>query len=91
MPYPISGSENDLVVGGDMRLDIHGFHPLAARVCASPSASSFAWLLLAVYAYLNAGTPMITNYHEVQFQLLVADALLDGRLRVLDLTEGGTS
>jgi hypothetical protein len=87
-PHPVSESgKEDLVAGSDMRLDVYGLHPLVARVCASPTASNFAWMLLAVYAYLNASTGMISNYHEVQFQLLVADALLDGRLRVLDLPE----
>lgn len=87
-PHEISAdSKEDLIAGGDQRVDIYGAHPLVEQACASPTASNFAWVLLAVYAFLNAGTTMISNYHEVQFQLLVADALLDGRLRVLDLVE----
>lgn len=82
-------SEGDLIAGGDLRIDINGAHPLIEQICATPTASNFAWALLAVYAFLNAGTTMISNHHEVQFQLLVADALLDGRLRVLELVEKG--
>jgi hypothetical protein len=89
-PHEVStDSKGDLMAGGDLRIDIYGAHPLVEQVCASPTASNFAWVLLAVYAHLNAGTSMISNYHEVQFQLIVADALLDGRLRVLDLAEKG--
>lgn len=90
-PHEVNADSNgDLISGGDMRVDIYGNHPLVEQACASPIASNFSWVLLAIYAYLNAGTTLISNYHEVQFQLLVADALLDGRLRVLELAgEGG--
>jgi hypothetical protein len=88
-PHEVNADgKGDLFAGGDMRVDIYGAHPLVARVCNSPTASNFAWLLLAVYAHLNSGTSVISNAHEVQFQLLVADALVDGRLRVLELVEG---
>lgn len=87
-PHEVStDSKGDLIAGGDMRVDIYGKHPLVEHACASPTASSFAWVLLAVYAFLNAGDTGISNYHEVQFQMLVADALLDGRLRVLELAD----
>lgn len=83
--HPVSTEPNDeWIAGGDLRTDIYGAHPLVEQVCASPIASNLAWMLLAVYAHINAGTgPMIRNEHELQFQLIVADALLDGRLRVL--------
>jgi hypothetical protein len=80
-------SKGDLMAGGDLRVDVNGAHPLVERACASPTASNFAWVLLAIYAFLNAGNTGISNHHEVQFQMLVADALLDGRLRVLALVE----
>jgi hypothetical protein len=87
-PHQVNEDGNgDLIAGGDMRIDIYGAHPLIEQVCASPTASNFGWVLLAVYAFLNAGTTLISNFHEVQFQLIVADALLDGRLRVLELVE----
>jgi hypothetical protein len=86
-----TNGDEDLIAGADLRVDIYGAHPLVARVCASPTASNFAWILLAVYAHLNAGTGLITNQHEVQFQLNVTDALLDGRLRVLELLVVGAT
>ncbi len=76
-----------LVAGSDLRIDLREFHPLIERVSSSPTAANLAWVLLAVYAHLNAGASIIRNDHELQFQLAVADALVDGRLRVLDMLD----
>ncbi|MCB9700895.1 MAG: hypothetical protein H6711_03260 [Myxococcales bacterium] len=44
---------------------------------------ALAWLILAVYAEINALLEEVTNSHERDFQLRVADALAAGELRPL--------
>jgi hypothetical protein len=70
-----------LVDGGDGRLNLSEAHPLVARAMASPTAENLAWLLLAMYAHLNATSGVISNSDEARFHVIVGEALLDGRLQ----------
>lgn len=74
--------EGTLFEGADHRLEIDATRPIVLRAIHEPSASHFAWLLLAVYAHLNTVTVSITNAHEQEFQRRVAAALLEGRLQL---------
>jgi hypothetical protein len=72
----------DLVAGDDRRLDAHGGHPLIEEALRGgpDSDRAHAWLLLAIYAHLNAALHPVTNDHEKSFQLAVLQALQRGEL-----------
>jgi hypothetical protein len=71
-----------MIDGNDQRLDLDAGRPMVMRMLLEPSASNLAWLLLAVYAYLNEVTLAITNAHEQEFQRRVTAALLAGTLEL---------
>lgn len=50
---------------------------------AAPTAENLAWLLLAIYAHINATSGLIGNRHEARFQVIIGEALRAGRLHVL--------
>ncbi|HVH99412.1 MAG TPA: hypothetical protein VM869_11890, partial [Enhygromyxa sp.] len=72
-----------LLEGGDGRIDLWLEHPLVARAMAAPTADNLAWLLLAIYAHINALSGTIGNAHEARFHLILGEALRDGRLQIL--------
>ncbi len=65
---------------GEIKLSLARTHPLVKRVqqAEEPDSESFAWLLLAVFAELNARLESVTNEHELAFQRRVADWLESG-------------
>ncbi|MFO7567105.1 MAG: hypothetical protein R6X02_30955 [Enhygromyxa sp.] len=72
-----------LLYGADARVDLWAEHPLVARILARPSAEDLAWLLLAIYAHINAASGSVSNNDEARFHLIVGEALAEGRLRLL--------
>lgn len=72
-----------LLYGGDGRVDLYMEHPLIARAMATPSGENLAWLLLAIYAHINAASGLVSNADEARFHLIVGEALTSGRLLVL--------
>ncbi|PRP97873.1 hypothetical protein ENSA5_31060 [Enhygromyxa salina] len=86
-PHELVGG--GLIEGGDTRVAVYGADPLVLRAINSPTAANFAWLMLAVYAHLNAVTGLITNEHEAQFQLIIGEALTEGRLKPLERVARG--
>ncbi|EDM81629.1 hypothetical protein PPSIR1_21969 [Plesiocystis pacifica SIR-1] len=80
---PTPNFNRQVVEGNDKRVDVHSLDPIAERVRHRPTSENLAWVLLAIYAHLNAVTGRITNSHEAQFQRAIADALCDDSLVVL--------
>jgi hypothetical protein len=76
-------SGGGMLYGGDGRIDLTTEHPLVAQAIARPSAELLAWLLLAIYAHINASSGLVSNADEARFHLIVGTALSEGRLRVL--------
>ncbi len=72
-----------MVDGNDDRLELDGTRPMVVRIFLDPSPTYLAWLLLAIYAYLNETTLAITNAHEQEFQRRVTSSLLDGTLGLM--------
>lgn len=72
-----------LLEGGDGHVRVRLEHPLVERVMAAPTAENLAWLLLAIYAHINATSGLIGNRHEARFQVIIGEALRAGRLHVL--------
>jgi hypothetical protein len=85
-PYDVA--EGGLISGGDRRVELYALHDLAVRMSEAPTPTNLAWLLLAIYAHLNAISALITNTHEAQFQLVVGEALSSGELRPLEPKPG---
>ncbi|MEM6295126.1 MAG: hypothetical protein AAGA54_27895, partial [Myxococcota bacterium] len=56
-------------------------HPLVLHAIHDPSPEALAWLLLALFAHVNAELDEVENRHERTFQLEVARALAEGRLQ----------
>ncbi|MCA9696602.1 MAG: hypothetical protein KC431_03670, partial [Myxococcales bacterium] len=75
--------------GNDRRVDLVLEHPLVQAFMAEPGPETLAWLLLAIYAHLNAVSGPILNEHEVGFQQAVAAGLEQGTLRPLRPPESG--
>jgi hypothetical protein len=75
--------ERGLLHGGDGRLNLSLEHPLVVRTMGAPTAENLAWLLLAMYAHINAVSALVSNADEARFHVIVGEALLDGRLRML--------
>lgn len=74
------GKELASVLSGEVFIEeTHGLC-MAAMHNGVEDPTSIAWLLLAVYAVINAELVEITNEHERLFQERVTKALLDGRL-----------
>jgi hypothetical protein len=59
-------------------------HLLVKYAMSQASPESMAWLILAIYAEINARLEPVTNDHELTFQCRVADALEGGVLTVPD-------
>jgi hypothetical protein len=53
---------------------------MRARQAQHLHPEHIAWLLLAIYAHVNARLEPVTNDHELEFQRRVADALERGVL-----------
>ena len=68
------------VVDGD-NLFVHPDHPMVLHALNAPSPEALAWLLLALFAHVNAELHEVENHHERAFQLEVARALAEGRLQ----------
>jgi hypothetical protein len=69
--------------GGDYSKDKRQRPPLVARALTTPTAEHLAWLLLAIYAHINASTGLVSNADEARFHVIVGEALREGRLQVL--------
>ena len=64
------------------RIDLSGSHWLVEQCCASGGdPETLAWLLLAIYAELNARMPTFTDDHERQFVQVLMGALEAGDLK----------
>ena len=59
---------------------IHPTHPRVTSALQLRSPESLAWLLLGVFAYINAKLGEVENHHEAAFQLEVSRALRAGHL-----------
>ena len=71
-----------VVVGVTSPVVINEDHALVQRALERPADPElFAWLLLAVYAEINAVLEAVLNTHELAFQQRVVEALLAGELR----------
>ena len=70
----VDGHTKEITLNADHWL----FQWAAQHDPADPRA--IAWLMLAVYAYLNEMSEDVTNTHELAFQVSVADALASGQL-----------
>ncbi|HLT37974.1 MAG TPA: hypothetical protein VK034_16930, partial [Enhygromyxa sp.] len=81
VPHEIPGP--GLLDGGDGRIDLWLDHPLVVRVVESPTGQNLAWLLLAIYAHINAASGLISNADEARFHVIVGEALVKGQLRML--------
>jgi len=55
-------------------------HARTTSALQARTPSSLAWLLLGVFAYVNAKLGEVENHHEREFQYEVSRALRDGRL-----------
>ena len=55
-------------------------HPLVSSASFSPSPEALAWLLLGLYAYINAEQVEVSNEHERRFQLALGRTLREGKL-----------
>jgi hypothetical protein len=62
-----------------VRIDAEELAPLFATCLEEPTA--LAWLLMAIYGYVNHALEPITNAHELELHQRIAQALLDGELR----------
>lgn len=59
---------------------INPLHARATSALQLRSADALGWLLLGVFAFINAKLGEVENHHEMAFQLEVSRALRDGRL-----------
>jgi hypothetical protein len=72
-----------LLDGGDERMDLWLDHSLVARAMAAPTPEHLAWLLLAIYAHINAHSGLVSNADEARFHLIIGEALHERTLQVL--------
>lgn len=76
-----AGVDQSVVAGVTSPIVINEDHALVQRALARPDDPElFAWLLLAIYAEINAVLDAVLNTHELAFQQRVVDALLAGEL-----------
>jgi hypothetical protein len=76
-----AGVEEPLVGGVTDPITLNEEHPLIQRALARPhDPELLAWLLLAIYAEINAVLDAVLNTHELAFQQRVVEALLAGEL-----------
>jgi hypothetical protein len=79
-----AGENGRLLEGVNDPIVVNAEHPLVQRALATADdPEPFAWLLLAVYAEINAALDDVLNEHELAFQLRVVEALLGGELDLL--------
>ncbi len=62
-------------------LFINPMHVRVTTALQHGSPTSLAWLLLGVFAHINASVGEVENHHERSFQLDVGKALRDGQLQ----------
>jgi hypothetical protein len=72
-----------MIDGGDIRVELWLGHPLVERLLQHPTPANLGWVLLAVYAHINAGSWLVSNDHEAQFHLIVGGAIANDALQVL--------
>ena len=82
-PLDFELPDGAIVDGGDLRIELSVHHPLVERVLAAPTPANLGWVLLAIYAHINAASYAVSNAHEAQFHLIVGTAIAEHRLRVL--------
>jgi hypothetical protein len=84
--------DTELVEGAIGALYLNSEHWLCAWAQRSAVAEPqvLAWLLLGVYAHLNAVLDPVLNTHERVFQSRVLDALSAGHLRMIEATPAST-
>jgi hypothetical protein len=76
----VDGASPAVRLGPSPTLWLNAAHPLVAAAAEAPDAEPLAWLLLAVYAAINAGDEHVTNDDELAFQRRVAALLSEHML-----------
>jgi len=76
--------DDDVLVRGIWdRITLNEWHPLVQHALARPrDPETVAWLLLAIYAHVNALRVEVGNAHEREFQSRVIEAVLAGQLQL---------
>ncbi len=59
---------------------INPTHPRTTSALQQRSPASLAWLLLGIFAHVNAELGEVENHHEREFQRKISQALREGRL-----------